>query len=122
MIENYLLEQFVTVAKCGTLLKAAEELHVTQPSLSRSMKKLEEEFGVSLFHRENSKIILNETGTVAAEHAERVLEANREMVDHVLSFERPLRTIYVGSCAPLPMNDLFPSFRKGSRRKRSPPR
>ena len=108
MIENYLLEQFVTVAKCGTLLKAAEELHVTQPSLSRSMKKLEEELGVSLFHRENSKIILNETGKVAAEHAERVLEANREMVDHVLSFDRSLRTVYIGSCAPLPMNDLIP--------------
>ena len=56
MIENYLLEQFVAVAKCGTLMKAAEELHITQPSLTRSMRKLEEEFGVSLFHRENSKI------------------------------------------------------------------
>ena len=108
MIENYLLEQFVAVAKCGTLMKAAEELHITQPSLTRSMRKLEEEFGVSLFHRENSKIILNETGKVAAEHAERVLEANREMVDHVLSFDRSLRTVYIGSCAPLPMNDLIP--------------
>ena len=108
MIENYLLEQFIAVAKHGTLLKAAEKLHVTQPSLSRSMKKLEEEFGVPLFHRENSKISLNETGKVAAEYAERALEANREMIDHVLTFERSLRTVYVGSCAPLPMNDLIP--------------
>ena len=108
MIENYLLEQFIAVAKHGTLLKAAEELHVTQPSLSRSMKKLAEEFGVPLFHRENSKISLNETGKVAAEYAERALEANREMIDHVLTFERSLRTVYVGSCAPLPMNDLIP--------------
>ena len=67
MIENYLLEQFVGFAEHGTLLKASEELHISQPSLSRSMKKLEEEFGVSLFHRENSKIALNETGKVAAE-------------------------------------------------------
>ena len=40
MIENYLLEQFVAVARYGTLLKASEELHISQPSLSRSMKKL----------------------------------------------------------------------------------
>ena len=72
------------------------------------MKKLEEEFGVPLFHRANSKISLNETGKVAAEYAERALEANREMIDHVLAFERSLRTVYLGSCAPLPMNELVP--------------
>lgn len=112
MIENYLLEQFVAFAKCGTLLKAAETLHITQPSLSRSMRKIEEEFGVSLFHRENSKISLNETGKVAAEYAERALNANQEMIDHVLSFERSLRTVYVGSCAPLPVNDIIPTLQE----------
>ena len=69
MIETYLLEQFAAFARCGTLLKASEELHITQPTLSRSMKKLEEELGVSIFHRENSKLSLNETGKVAAEYA-----------------------------------------------------
>ena len=43
LIETYLLEQFEAVARCGTLLKASEELHISQPSLSRSMKKLEDE-------------------------------------------------------------------------------
>ena len=38
LIESYLLEQFEAVARCGTLLKASEELHISQPSLSRSMK------------------------------------------------------------------------------------
>ena len=108
MIENYLLEQFVAFAKCGTLLKASEELHVSQPSLSRSMKKLEGEFGVPLFHRENSKIMLNATGKVAAEYAERALEANREMIDHVIAYNRSLRTISIGSCAPFPLNELMP--------------
>lgn len=108
MIENYLLEQFVAFAKYGTLLKASEELHISQPSLSRSMQKLEAEFGVPLFHRENSKISLNETGRVAAEYAVRALDANMEMIEHVLSFERAQRTIFVGSCAPLPVSDLVP--------------
>lgn len=34
MIETYLLEQFAAFARCGTLLKASEELHITQPTLS----------------------------------------------------------------------------------------
>lgn len=108
MIENNLLEQFVTFAKCGTLLKASEMLHITQPSLSRAMKKIEDEFGVSLFHRNNSKITLNETGKVAVEYAERALNANQEMIDHVISFDRSLHTIVVGSCAPLPVRELMP--------------
>ena len=112
MIEYYLLEQFVAFAKCGTLLKAAEDLHISQPSLSRSMRKIEAEFGVSLFHRENSKIALNETGKVAAEYAERALEANREMIEHVISYERAQRTVFVGSCAPLPINDMMATLQE----------
>lgn len=110
MIENYLLEQFVAFAKCGTLLKASEELHITQPTLSRSMKKLEDELGVSLFHRENSKLILNETGKVAAEYAEKALSANQDMIDRVISYDRSLRTVSIGSCSPFPINELMPSL------------
>lgn len=112
MIENYLLEQFVAVARYGTLLKVSEELHISQPSLSRSMRKIEEEFGVALFHRENSKLILNETGKVAAEYAQRALDANQEMIDHVIAFERSLRTVFVGSCAPLPINDIMATLQE----------
>lgn len=57
MVETFLLEQLIAFAKYGTLSKAAEELHITQPALSRSMKKLENEFGVSLFDREKSNHI-----------------------------------------------------------------
>lgn len=108
MIENYLLEQFVAVAECGTLLGASEKLHISQPSLSRSMHKIEDEFGVSLFHRANSKIELNETGKVAAEYARRALDANEDMVSRVISFDRSLRTISVGACTPFPVNQIMP--------------
>ena len=108
MIEIFLLEQLVTFAKYGTLSKAARELHITQPALSRSMRKLENEFGVSLFDREKSKIILNETGKIAVRYAEKVLEADREMIDRTVAFDRKIRTIAVGSCAALPINTLMP--------------
>ena len=49
MIEMYLFEQLDAVAKYGTLVAASEQLHITQPSMSRAMKKLEETVGVPLF-------------------------------------------------------------------------
>ena len=108
MIEIYLLEQLVAFAKNKTLLRAAEELHISQPALSRSMKKIEEEFGVALFDRENSKISLNDTGKLAAEYAQRVLETDREMLERVVTFDRSKRTLGVGSCAPFPTGELLP--------------
>ena len=51
MIDIFLLEQLDAFARTGTLSRAAEELHITQPALSRNMKKLEATLGVSLFNR-----------------------------------------------------------------------
>lgn len=112
MIEIFLLEQLVTFSRCGTLSRAAEELHITQPALSRSMKKLENEFGVSLFYREKSKICLNETGKIATEYAKKVLDANCEMIEKTVQFDRSMHTINVGTCAFLPVHTLIPVLQK----------
>ena len=56
MIENYLWEQLVAVANYHTLSDAAKKLYVTQPALSRSMKKLEQIIGVELFKRRKNFI------------------------------------------------------------------
>lgn len=108
MIETYLLEQFIAVGKYGTLLAASEELHISQPSLSRSMKKLEDELGVNLFVRENNRISLNESGKLALDYAIRAMQANQEMIDRVRAFDRSLNMISVGACAPFPVNELMP--------------
>lgn len=115
MVEIYLLEQLTAFAKCGTLSQAAEMLHITQPALSRSMKKIEEEFGVPLFDRAKSRIVLNETGKTAAEYAGRVLEADREMIERTVAFDRSRRTITLGSCASLPARKLMPALHEAYR-------
>ena len=51
MIETNLLAQFAAFADAGTLTRAAEKLHTSQPALTRAMKKLELELGVPLFVR-----------------------------------------------------------------------
>lgn len=56
MIELHELRQFAAFAEYGTLSEAAEALHLSQPALSRSMKKLEDELGIPLFVRHKNKL------------------------------------------------------------------
>ena len=62
MMELEQLRQLVAFAQYGTLSRAAEALHTSQPSLSRSMQALEEELQAVLFTRQKNRIALNETG------------------------------------------------------------
>lgn len=112
MIEIYLLKQLTSFAKCGTLSAAAEELHISQPALTRSMKKLEEDLGVILFERQKNRLNLNRTGKLAAEHALRVLEQDRDLMDKVRAYDRSLHTIALGCCAPVPSYELTPRLQQ----------
>lgn len=103
MIELYQLEQLAAFARCGTLSRAAEELHMSQPTLTRSMQKLEIEFGVSLFRRTKNRLEFNENGELAADCAQRVLDQTETMLERVRALDRARRTIGIGACAPMPM-------------------
>ena len=56
------LKYFKTVADHQNVSRAAEELHISQPSLSNAIKELEREFNVTLFYRRNRKMILTSAG------------------------------------------------------------
>lgn len=108
---NFLeLEQFVAFADCGTLSKAAEELHISQPTITRTMRRVEDAFGVSLFSRGKNRIELNETGKKAVEFARKLLDDAEHAVTSVQAFDRSLRTISVESCAPAPLWSLLPAL------------
>ncbi len=108
MIDIHLLEQFHAFAECGTLSAAAEKLHTSQPALTRAMKKLEEDLGVALFVRSKNQLKLSETGIHAAEYAKDVLNADRDFEAKVKAYDRSLKTISVGFCAPVPQTVLTP--------------
>ncbi|HEY1095394.1 MAG TPA: LysR family transcriptional regulator [Glycomyces sp.] len=76
------LHQFLTVAREEHLSRAAAELRVAQPSLSRTIARLEAELGTPLFHRAG-RLRLNATGTLFRDYVERALgelEAGRRAV------------------------------------------
>ncbi len=108
MIDIYLLQQLVAFADCGTLSAASEKLHTSQPAMTRSMKKLEDELGVSLFVRSRNHLALNETGMRAAEYARQVLSASMDFETKVRAYDRSLHTISIGYCAPVPQIVLTP--------------
>lgn len=58
------LQYFLTIAREESISGAAEYLHVTQPTLSRQMKELEEELGKQLFIRGKRRITLTDEGMI----------------------------------------------------------
>lgn len=102
MIELYELRQFAAFAECGTLSEAAENLHLSQPALSRNMKKLEEELGISLFDRRKNRLELNKNGEYVLGLAKEILSKADSLVVEAQSFDRRHRTISLGLCAPAP--------------------
>ena len=108
MIDTYLLEQLSAVYDSGTFSAASEKLHLTQPSLTRSMQKLEDILGVKLFDRTKNRAILNENGRLAAECAKHILLEEADMITRVRALDRSARTIAVGMISPGPMLELSP--------------
>lgn len=102
MIEYYLLEELVTFAKCGTVAKTAEVLGLTQPAVTHSMKKLEEELGVTLFIRKPNKLYLSETSKYTAREAKKLIDDNLDFTKRVKQFEKDQTTLVVGVNAPGP--------------------
>lgn len=61
-MEIRVLRYFWTIAEENSVSKAAEQLHITQPTLSRQLRELETELGTELFTREKNRLKLTEAG------------------------------------------------------------
>ncbi len=72
-MELRVLTYFLTVAREKTISKAAEVLHLSQPTLSKQLKELEEELGVTLFTRGNRFITLTEDGIYLMNRGKEIL-------------------------------------------------
>lgn len=68
------LEYFVTLVQAGSITKAAQQLYVAQPSLTKSLKQMEEELGFPLVERSASGVRLTEKGRKVFEEARQVLD------------------------------------------------
>jgi LysR family transcriptional regulator, transcriptional activator of nhaA len=77
------LRYFWTVARKGGVRKAADELHVSQPSISAQLRLLEESLGQKLFRRGGRNLVLTETGQLVLNYADEIFSAGRELMNAV---------------------------------------
>src|SRR5215475_13705345 len=109
---------FWAVAKEGSLRKASEILHVSQPSISAQLRQLEESLGAPLFTRTTRSLVLTDTGQTVLEYAEEIFSLGRELLTAVQQQpgQRPLR-LHIGVADSVPKiivrQHLTPVFELG---------
>ncbi|GGE76973.1 LysR family transcriptional regulator [Streptosporangium jomthongense] len=112
------LRYVVTLARERHFGRAAERCHVSQPTLSVAVKKLEDELGIPLFERSKSSIRVTETGQRIVEQAQRVLDqvgVIRDMAqDGKNQLSSPLKVGAIYTIGPYLFPHLLPELRRAA--------
>lgn len=109
------LEYFEAVSRLHSFTRAAEELHVAQPSITSAIQKLEEEIGVQLFDRSQKKIVTTAEGAAFRSRIEKILMDIRNAITEMEDFRKLNRGTI--KCAVPPMigaymfPDIFTQFK-----------
>lgn len=113
-MEIRVLRYFLTVVREEGINRAAEVLHITQPTLSRQLSQLEEEVGVKLFHRGARKITLTNEGLLLRRRAEEILSLVDRTEKELAWQEELVEGKIVFGCGELAavqiLPDLFEAF------------
>jgi len=97
------LHYFWVVAREGTIARACDQLHLTQPSISKQLRQLEHSIGEKLFKRGGRNLVLTETGQEVFRYAEEIFSLGQELTETLKGkpTRRPLR-LSVGVADVLP--------------------
>ena len=98
------LYYFKAIAESKTMSEAAEMLHISQPSLSRALRQIEEETGVQLFDRKGRTLVLNDAGKIALRCANTALNALDRVSLEVALYQQKKEHV-VTLYAPVPMGN-----------------
>lgn len=98
------LYYFKAIAESKTMSEAAEKLHISQPSLSRALRQIEEETGVQLFDRKGRTLVLNDVGKIALRCANTALNALDRVSLEVNLYQKRKEHV-ITLYAPVPMGN-----------------
>ena len=93
-----ILRYFLTVAKEQNFTKAAEQLNITQPTLSRQLAALEEELGSVLFNRSGRNITLTEEGLLLKRRALEIIDLQEKIIDEFKGNEEEVEGVITIGC------------------------
>lgn len=109
-MEIRVLRYFLTVAREENITKAADVLHITQPTLSRQLAQLEDDLGVKLFSRGTRKIALTDEGLLLRRRAEEILELVDKTEKELTEQEEAVEgTVSIG-CGDLAAVQMLPEL------------
>jgi len=95
---DFRLQVFYTVAKRLSFTKAAVELYVTQPAVTKHVQELEHQFGTALFDRRGNQISLTNAGNLLLRHAETIMATYRQLEFDMNALKgEPAGTLRVGA-------------------------
>lgn len=107
-MELRVLEYFLAVAREQSITRAAEFLHITQPTLSRQLADLEQEFGKQLFIRGKRKLTLTDDGLFLRKRAEEIVSLAQRTAQEMKSPCDSLSgDIYIGAGESVSIRNLF---------------
>lgn len=109
-MEIRVLRYFLTVAREENITKAAEVLHITQPTLSRQLAQLENTLGVQLFIRGTRKIVLTNEGMLMRRRAEEILELVDKTERELIEQDEELEGVVVIGCGDLKAVQILPEI------------
>ncbi|MGB0840251.1 MAG: LysR substrate-binding domain-containing protein [Chitinophagales bacterium] len=87
---NFRLQVFRSVAKNLSFTKAANELHISQPAVSKHIKELELEYNLRLFDRKGNRIFLTNPGKTLLNHSEKILTLHQDLEYEMSKFGKHL--------------------------------
>ncbi|MBZ0287109.1 MAG: LysR family transcriptional regulator, partial [Anaerolineae bacterium] len=97
LLDLHKVQVFYTVARAGGFTRAAQQLHMTQPTVSQHVKELEEVLSVTLFERSTRSLRLTDAGQTLYEYAEKLLLLANDAVNAVqFAAGRAAQTLKLG--------------------------
>ena len=109
-MEIRVLRYFLAVAREESITKAADVLHITQPTLSRQIAQLEDEIGVRLFERGTRKIFLTSEGLLLRRRAEEILELVDKTERELTEQDEAVEGIVSIGCGDLAAVQILPEL------------
>lgn len=115
-MEMHQIRYFLAAAKTLNFTRAAEQCHISQPALTIGVKRLEEQLGSPLFHRDGRRLGLTDFGRRMQPHLAQILEqtaaAEALAKDFRLLNQVPIRLGVMSTVGPMRLASLFSAFER----------
>ncbi len=111
------LESFVAIAKYGSFTRAAQELYLTQPTLTGHIQSMENQLGTVLFNRCGKAVTLTQAGQILYNHAVNILNMREQALYSMARYEGRLEGELAIASSTVPQKYLLPGLLTGFNRE-----